>query len=246
MNYLATILNQISARITDYEGPVSERYYYDKEADLFYEEYETLRSEIKTLEECDPLKRKDTLQEAWDHKKKHVVNGLGVVCYSEVNSNILMWSHYADSHKGICLEYDSTERPIKKWKNYKYYPVNYDHNRCIDILDCGFENSFFKLITTKSPDWEYEKEYRLITIRGTGYQKSQMGSLKGVILGSRIKENKNELLNKLFLSFLENESKRKNLKKLNYYTSEKDPYSFKIKINKLPGIISVPNALGIC
>lgn len=28
----------------------------------------------------------------------------GVISFSEVNDNILMWSHYADQHHGFCLE----------------------------------------------------------------------------------------------------------------------------------------------
>ena len=30
----------------------------------------------------------------------------GIFCSSEVSDNILMWSHYAQSHLGICIEYD--------------------------------------------------------------------------------------------------------------------------------------------
>lgn len=29
-----------------------------------------------------------------------------IACFSEQNSSTLMWGHYADSHKGFCLEYD--------------------------------------------------------------------------------------------------------------------------------------------
>ena len=31
-----------------------------------------------------------------------------VACFSETNTSSLMWGHYADSHKGFCLEYDLT------------------------------------------------------------------------------------------------------------------------------------------
>ena len=30
----------------------------------------------------------------------------GVTCFSEERDNIIMWSHYANSHKGICLGFD--------------------------------------------------------------------------------------------------------------------------------------------
>lgn len=29
-----------------------------------------------------------------------------IACFSEQNNSTLMWGHYADSHKGFCLEYD--------------------------------------------------------------------------------------------------------------------------------------------
>lgn len=32
----------------------------------------------------------------------------GIACFSEVNDNILMWSHYANSCRGFCLEYDTS------------------------------------------------------------------------------------------------------------------------------------------
>jgi hypothetical protein len=33
----------------------------------------------------------------------------GICCFSETNDNIHMWSHYAQSHKGICVEYDFSD-----------------------------------------------------------------------------------------------------------------------------------------
>jgi hypothetical protein len=29
-----------------------------------------------------------------------------MLCFSRTSSNILMWSHYGDNHKGICLGFD--------------------------------------------------------------------------------------------------------------------------------------------
>lgn len=234
LDYLYKKINQISARITDCDDPVDERYYYDKEASLYFEEAKKLEEELKILKSCRSSEREQALIKSWEKKKRHVVNGLGVVCFSEDNSNILMWSHYAESHKGICLEYDSEERPIKHWKNYKYHKIKYSKSRYIDLLESGYEKAFFKLVTTKSTDWEYEKEYRLISIRGSGYQKSQMGSLTGIIFGPRIKENKKELLEDLYNAIKNHNSRRKSLKLLKFYHAEKDLRSFKINIKEIP------------
>lgn len=35
-----------------------------------------------------------------------------VACFSENNNSSLMWGHYADGHKGFCLEYDFTENLV--------------------------------------------------------------------------------------------------------------------------------------
>jgi hypothetical protein len=33
-------------------------------------------------------------------------SSVGIYCVSTNYDDVLMWSHYADSHKGICLEFD--------------------------------------------------------------------------------------------------------------------------------------------
>ena len=32
-------------------------------------------------------------------------------CFSEIHDSILMWSYYANSHMGICIEYDLSKLP---------------------------------------------------------------------------------------------------------------------------------------
>jgi len=36
------------------------------------------------------------------------LHGLGILSLSETNSHPLLWSHYADSHRGFCIEYQRT------------------------------------------------------------------------------------------------------------------------------------------
>ena len=44
---------------------------------------------------------------------------VGVLCLSELHDDILMWSHYADCHRGICLVYETIDeffadaRPVR-------------------------------------------------------------------------------------------------------------------------------------
>ena len=56
------------------------------------------------------------------------------LCLSENNSSVLMWSHYADNHKGICIEYDFESIKNNKLIYYSLFPVNYTA-KPIDIYD---------------------------------------------------------------------------------------------------------------
>lgn len=99
-----------------------------------------------------------------------------IACFSESVDSILMWSHYANSHKGFALEYDfrpTLERPIK---NVGLFPVVYSEER-FDISDY-IAWAFLRIlgIQAKMPDmsasiknalwksdiWAYEKEWRMI------------------------------------------------------------------------------------
>ena len=50
-------------------------------------------------------------------KVKEVRNNALISCFSKRYDSILMWSHYGDKHKGICIEFD---RPDKDFIDVKY------------------------------------------------------------------------------------------------------------------------------
>ena len=73
-----------------------------------------------------------------------------------------MWSHYADSHKGFCIGFD-TEKIVKQAFG-QFMKVKYsDEIPYISIFDDdkGLMN---KLIYIKSKAWDYEDEYRITKI----------------------------------------------------------------------------------
>lgn len=98
----------------------------------------------------------------------------GVLSLSSKNNSPLMWSHYANEHKGVCLEFDMNT-------NIGTPPVKIDYNspRSIDasiIFNSMFNKSEEALKTienkyfyTKSNEWNYESEWRIISDR-TGVQ----------------------------------------------------------------------------
>ncbi len=114
---------------------------------------------------------------------------IGVCCFSEESTNILMWSHYADNHRGICIEYEFSEGTLPHSKIQK---VNY----CNQIPQITVENfnqstreekqSMLKeLSILKSEIWGYEKEWRLIHDENDTYF-PEVINIKSVILGIKI------------------------------------------------------------
>ena len=70
-----------------------------------------------------------------------------------------MWSHYANSHKGVVIGFDS------KLLNGKLFRVKY-HSERIDIPleDANKPESICNLISQKALDWKYEDEYRTVVL----------------------------------------------------------------------------------
>jgi Protein of unknown function (DUF2971) len=104
-----------------------------------------------------------------------------------------MWSHYADSHKGICLEFDLEAAGPKT----VVLPVVY----VADALVGKFSDveSLSKTMTAalyhKCTDWAYEQEWRLIRLDGSGPKQFPPRMLSGIIFGS---ESDNGVLQEIY------------------------------------------------
>lgn len=107
--------------------------------------------------------------------------------------NRLMWSHYADSHKGFCVEYDysgTDEDTLSKLP----LPVFYTERRPLipwEIDEENIEEIYAKLIlgaVTKDRIWEYENEWRIL-INATGCTEFKMPRVSCIYLGEAICEN---------------------------------------------------------
>jgi hypothetical protein len=107
---------------------------------------------------------------AWsiESQVRHEFDSRGVLSFSATWKSVLMWSHYADEHRGICLEFDTSEL-----QHEHLSPVNYGGERSVlasDLLawkllgDLEAEKrAFNKHFYSKAPEWRYEKEWRDIS-----------------------------------------------------------------------------------
>jgi hypothetical protein len=148
--------------------------------------------DIQTRKELQPeniKKREQTL-----NKDIRRINGnVGIFSMSAKRDNLLMWSHYADYHKGICLEFRTTGGKLfgcdlSKVDYQKQYPS-------FSVYDDINPDWMRKFLFTKSEDWKYEEEWRII-YRETGCQqfRPEDEELSGVILGARISKRSKELV----------------------------------------------------
>ncbi|MEE5154654.1 DUF2971 domain-containing protein [Pseudomonas alliivorans] len=116
-----------------------------------------------------------------------LVSALGVVSLSRVATNILMWSHYAEHHKGFLVELEiRMDAPLPLLEMIVPLPVAYQKERpLVDWASgCDIEQYFL----TKSEDWAYEEEERILTTwQGPGiHPYSRQHFLKSVIAGAKM------------------------------------------------------------
>ena len=86
-----------------------------------------------------------------------------VYCLTTHPSNILMWSHYANSHRRICLEFSCqnvTFSGVLKVSYYDAYPA--------PTLASDEDNDNIQPQITRGKAWDYEDEYRLIAQEKSG------------------------------------------------------------------------------
>jgi hypothetical protein len=145
----------------------------------------------------------------------------GVLSLSAVPDQILMWSHYADSHQGFCLRFRTDQgRPISDARE-----VHYQGERPIVKIFSEPQEVWVKsALLTKADYWSYEKEWRVINFKGVGSVELSPTALDGVIFGARISSSLRERITKLA-------AHRENIEFLN---ANFDPKNFRLHLTNAP------------
>lgn len=134
-------------------------------------------------------------------------------CSLELN-NSLMWSHYGDEHRGICLKYKLPDKFTDHTLGevIGLHPVEYTQN---PITNWFIENSkingepppigefiaslIVKLLISKDVCWEHEKEGRVIS-KTQGLKEIGKSALQQVCFGLRTPENDKNLIKHILSS----------------------------------------------
>ncbi|WP_429168704.1 DUF2971 domain-containing protein [Aeromonas rivipollensis] len=106
------------------------------------------------------------------------INSSGIVSLSESNRSLLMWAHYANQHQGLVLGIEddfleegtdvsvparliNTTYPVKvNYDTIRFDPSEFDNKK--RHISIATRKLAMKMLTTKSDDWLYEKEHRII------------------------------------------------------------------------------------
>lgn len=128
-------------------------------------------SEIQKLVEEQLPRKAENLREGPNEIQQRI-DRLGIYCLTELPDNILMWAHYADAHRGFCIEYDRNldnrlgqydyARRIQYIDHPKLYPDDfYDPYKDQPEGVLSDEDPYMRMLYTKAPDWKYEREWRI-------------------------------------------------------------------------------------
>jgi len=170
----------------------------------------------------------------------HIMN-LSISCFSEEYDNILMWSHYADNHKGICLEYKTVSADGYNCLLFDDSDIEADYpvpmlkvkyvEKPLDRINAIYTKYFVEqlkdFLSTKNKIWEYENEIRCIMpnskFKNYPNAKLRKNVLAGVIFGLKTTETEKVEFKELVNDNHEN---------VTFYSMIQIPNEYKLKIIK--------------
>ena len=165
---------------------------------------------------------------------------LGICCFSKEKDYIPMWSHYADKHQGVCLKFDvladtdfffagGSKKPTVLISNIEYSNKYPQLNAYNVLVEKGLTR---QLPFTKSNDWIYEKEFRIISkkLEGITFNKE---ALIEVNFGYRIDELRKTEKTKITKVDLIKTIKESNYPNIKFYKAITSENRFKLNFEKI-------------
>ena len=142
-----------------------------------------------------------------------ITKNIRIACFTTKNNNILMWSHYADNHRGVCIEYD-IENFLSKKDTYpiSFQNVRYKKNLSLESegrfrvsdptqeMSTSWDHNLLGLFAVKNEDWKYEDESRLIRyFDDHDVELTSSVSIKSIYMGKDISPIHRKLIDDTFI-----------------------------------------------
>ncbi len=141
-------------------------------------QYYDLNDPMEGLFNCDEGTKKEYIDDIKEGKQK-----LRICAFSKDFQNPLLWAHYADGFKGICIKVEIDEN----YPDFEIMEVEYSDQRiCFNNNVARLRREFPRLILRqKAEEWSVEKEVRLLSSN----EYIQNGTkIKSIFLGLRTPE----------------------------------------------------------
>jgi hypothetical protein len=148
-----------------------------------------------------------TLRHHWEVLLSRLNEWCGVLCFSRDWHNAMLWSHYADKHKGICLGFDIGAKLELRKPDYVANRQEFDddlrvllaaapHSMSLKPSDKQFKDCMrviTRMLFTKFDAWSYENELRMFIAQkeeqkqGAFYfaEFDEQIQLRSIVLGAR-------------------------------------------------------------
>jgi hypothetical protein len=123
-------------------------------------------------------------------------NQRGVTCFAESYTDLLMWAHYANGHRGFCLEFDTRAEFFSKAIQV-IYSTDFPQLGPREIFDKDPTALVQALIAAKSVCWSYEQEWRVGHVE-PGKNYGYGDALTGIYLGAVMPEEDVSVIRELF------------------------------------------------
>lgn len=143
---------------------------------------------------------KRTFRDSISSGMREYVATRGVACLSAVPSDILMWAHYADGHRGFCLEFSTQAEPFSRARPVRYQ----DQASRIDPLkliarDSSEGDLVEKLMLVKFSSWSYECEWRVLHAKAHTAFTYEWSLLTGVFFGAAMGADQKDVIAQLLV-----------------------------------------------
>jgi|GEM_PF-739002 len=125
--------------------------------------------------------------------QNNVVENGGVCCFSEKCDHPLMRSHYAEGHRGFCLEFDTRFEPFDNARKVNY-ALSFPVIRVASLFEGRSVHDFISIASTKHESWTYESEWRLFHENGRQAYSYGIEALTRIYFGSKMSDVHRDLL----------------------------------------------------
>lgn len=153
-------------------------------------------------------------------KMKSLKSSFGVSCFNNAPLETLMWSHYAGNHKGFMAEFkfnpsendEDLDIPLVVEYSDKFPAIEIPATDPSKWVGMDIHAVVNKAFCSKSSNWKYEKEFRLIKGKydasniSTQIEKFNPCMLNSIILGAKVEPDYEQEVRSLVHNFNERNS----------------------------------------